>query len=129
MLNTNSRITGKHVHLLEGRIWICMVVGCAGLLICGLMLWEQSQRPTLTALPERINPNTAALGSLVRLPNIGMARATDIIAYREHFGPEQTAFKSLGDSENINGIGPKTAESLEPWLVFGAEPQTDTDID
>lgn len=126
MLNTNSGITDRHVPLLKDGIWICIVVGCTGLLICGAMLREQSQRPVLAALPERINPNTAELGSLVRLPNIGKARATDLINYREQFGPEQTAFKSLGDLENINGIGPKTAAAMEPWLTFEQEPRLNT---
>lgn len=89
---------------------------------------SRSQRPALAVSPERINPNTAELGSLVRLPNIGKARATDVIAYREQFEPGQTAFRTVHDLENIHGIGPKTVTVMQPWLTFDAEPQMDTNL-
>jgi competence ComEA-like helix-hairpin-helix protein len=71
--------------------------------------------------PERINPNTAPVGSLVRLPGIGPTRARAIAAYRETFrktigdGP---VFRSCDDLQQIKGIGPKTAEGLRDWLEF-----------
>mgnify|MGYP001267340230 CR=1 FL=1 len=72
--------------------------------------------------PERINPNTAPLASLVRLPGIGKARAMDIIHFRQ--ANEEPVFKTAEDMEQIKGIGPKTAEKISPWLIF-EESKTD----
>ncbi|MHC4856830.1 MAG: ComEA family DNA-binding protein [Planctomycetota bacterium] len=68
-----------------------------------------------------INPNTASMASLVRLPGIGKARAMDIIHYRQNQKPDEPVFLSARDLENIRGIGPKTAAALEPWLTFETE--------
>ena len=77
-----------------------------------------SSRSAVVVEPERINPNTAPLGSLVRLDGIGRARALDILHYRQVNAEFETVFESAGDLQAIHGIGPKTAEKLEPWLTF-----------
>ena len=98
----------------------------AGFALAGLMVilaamyWAHRQVP-LEASPQRINPNTASIASLVRLPGIGKARAMDIIHYRQNQKPDQPVFLSASDLENIRGIGPKTAAALEPWLIFETE--------
>lgn len=72
-------------------------------------------------LEGRVNPNSASVGSLVRLPGIGLTRATAIVAFREAFaarGGEGVAFRRPSDLEQIRGIGPKTVEGLAPWLHF-----------
>lgn len=68
--------------------------------------------------PERINPNTAPLGSLVRLEGIGRARALDIIHFRQSHEVDGAAFKTANDLQAIRGIGPKTVAKLSPWLGF-----------
>ncbi len=90
-------------------VLLAVVTGPAGL---------GGQAASAAVEPERINPNTAPLGSLVRLEGIGRARALDIIHYRQANAQFETVFESAGDLEAIRGIGPKTAEKLEPWLVF-----------
>ena len=76
-------------------------------------------RQTATVIePERINPNTACVGSLVRLPGIGKARAMDILHYRQVNAEFETVFESADDLQAIRGIGPKTAAKLAPWLTF-----------
>jgi competence protein ComEA len=73
------------------------------------------------SLAARINPNTASVASLTRLPGIGWTRAQAIIVHRDWVRrqtPDTVAFKSLGDLQRIRGIGPKTAEGLAPWLQF-----------
>lgn len=74
-------------------------------------------------VPERINPNTAAIGSLVRLPGIGKARALDILHYRQSQtdAADGPVFTTPDDLQAIRGIGPKTAEKLAPWLTFEDE--------
>jgi DNA uptake protein ComE-like DNA-binding protein len=85
------------------------------------------QRPFLNAAAERINPNTASVASLVRLPGIGRARALDIVHYRDNQHTEKVVFSSPQDLENIKGIGPKTAQNISPCLVFEeSEPQMNT---
>ena len=65
-----------------------------------------------------INPNTAEAASLVRLPNIGPKLATAVIKYRETTDSKGPAFHRTADMENIRGIGPKTAEKIQPWICF-----------
>ena len=102
----------------------CMLV--AGFALLGLvimlmsMYWTQRQ-PPLEASPQRINPNTASIASLVRLPGIGKARAMDIIHYRQNQKPDEPVFLSARDLQAIRGIGPKTVAALEPWLTFETE--------
>ena len=72
-------------------------------------------------LVNRINPNTASLESLVRLPNIGISRAEAIIAYRENFlesNNKNQAFENLNDLQNVKGIGQTIAQNMNEWLKF-----------
>jgi competence ComEA-like helix-hairpin-helix protein len=74
-----------------------------------------------TQLDNRINPNTAPLESLVRLPNIGISKAEAIISYRENYtenNNDQSAFETLNDLQNVKGIGRTTAQNLSQWLKF-----------
>jgi hypothetical protein len=69
----------------------------------------------------RIDPNTAGVDSLARLPGIGPTRAGQIVAYRERFAAEHDgapAFTRPEDLAVIKGIGPKTVAKLAPYLAF-----------
>jgi len=92
-----------------------------GLMVILVSMYWTYQQPPLEASRQRINPNTASMASLVRLPGIGKARAMDIIHYRQNQKPDEPVFLSARDLENIRGIGPKTAAALEPWLTFETE--------
>ena len=72
-------------------------------------------------LEDKINPNYACAASLVRLPNIGPARAAAMVAYREKLGvscPDEIVFKDVQALREIKGIGPKTCEGIGPLLKF-----------
>jgi len=72
-------------------------------------------------IQDKINPNSASVFSLIRLPGIGITRAMSIVSYRMHYLEQhkgKTAFKSAKDLENVKGIGNKTAENIEEWLTF-----------
>ena len=120
--NELSRVTQQQTM----RLWLgsCILSGAVGLLAVFLLavnLYQSHNKPMLDVSPERINPNTASMASLVRLPGIGRARAIDIIYYRQTHGGDETLFQSPQDLEQIHGIGPKTAATLAPWLVFNAK--------
>jgi len=74
---------------------------------------------------DRINPNTATLGSLIRLEGIGPARAFDIIRYRQQQASEdRPVFTCPHDLQAIRGIGPKTTEKIAPFLDFETTAET-----
>lgn len=92
-------------------------------IVSGFILAMQGGGGTQRAitLNESINPNTAPVASLLRLPGVGTIRAHAIVAYRQiHVAahPDQVAFKRLKDLERIKGLGPSTVSALRPWLVF-----------
>ncbi len=72
-------------------------------------------------LENRLNPNEAPIGSLVRLPGVGIGRASAIIAYRESFfggALGEQAFEGCEDLQNVRGVGFKTAQGMCGWLKF-----------
>ncbi len=79
---------------------------------------------------ERINPNEAPVASLMRLPQIGAARARAIVAHRGRVGTEKgrtSVFKKADDLRQIKGIGPAIVEGVRPWLRFDGLPQDGND--
>lgn len=82
------------------------------------------RRPgTATSIPagERINPNEAPVPSLMRLPQIGAARARAIVAHRQRVGSRagrRLVFETADDLRRIKGIGPAIVEDVRPWLRF-----------
>jgi competence ComEA-like helix-hairpin-helix protein len=75
---------------------------------------------------ERVNPNEAPAASLMRLPQIGAARARAIVAHRERLASQAgrpPAFRKADDLQQIKGIGPTIVEDVRPWLQFDDLPQ------
>lgn len=70
-----------------------------------------------------VDVNTAGQYELIRLPGIGPALATRIIAEREKNGP----FANLLDFQRVNGIGPKKATALAGWVRFSRNKTTPPD--
>ncbi len=70
---------------------------------------------------ERINLNEAPIASLMRLPQIGVARARAIVAHRDRVATQDgrvPVFKKADDLRRIKGIGPAIVEGVRPWLRF-----------
>jgi hypothetical protein len=76
----------------------------------------------LRALPNGVNPNVAPWWELTVLPDVGPAIARRIVAYRESRGPQATshspAYNAPSDLDAVSGIGPKTLQSIAPYLRF-----------
>jgi competence ComEA-like helix-hairpin-helix protein len=123
---TNPGHTGRDPALRVAQS-LAFLVGMGICLVLSLgFAAEMLQRPgTVTAVPsgERINPNEAPVASLMRLPQIGLARARAIVAQRESAGPSAgraAAFQRVDDLQQIKGIGPAIVEGVRPWLEFDA---------
>ena len=85
-----------------------------------------SDGPLVTRVDERINPNEAPAASLMRLPQIGVARARAIVMHRNRTGSRddrQRVFQTADDLRQIKGIGPAIVEDLRPWLQFDDPPR------
>ena len=94
---------------------VCFSIGFA---VSSLLELGQSYE---IGLDENINPNDAPLASLVRLPGIGIGKASTIVAYRENFGRKDggsRAFQNCDDLQKVKGIGPKTVQNISQWLKF-----------
>jgi hypothetical protein len=75
---------------------------------------------TLT-LPQRIDPNTATLEELARLPHIGEITAGKIITYRDArkaTAADGIVFRAPSDLDSVPGVGKKLIEQMEPFLEF-----------
>ena len=82
---------------------------------------SELQQSCEVELDEKINPNDALAASLVRLPGIGIGKASAIVAYRANFTEqegESQAFRNCDDLQKVKGIGPKTIQNISEWLKF-----------
>ncbi|MDE5413849.1 helix-hairpin-helix domain-containing protein [Alkalihalobacterium chitinilyticum] len=61
----------------------------------------------------KVNINQATAEELQKLPGIGPAKATAIIAYRDENGP----FQTIDDLQNVSGIGPKSIEKMSDEIT------------
>jgi DNA uptake protein ComE-like DNA-binding protein len=87
---------------------------------------ERAEDSPTGTLVGQINPNEAPAASLMRLPQIGTARARAIVAHRDRAGAlegQVPVFTKADDLQQIKGIGPAIVEGLRPWLGFDDSPQ------
>ncbi len=89
-------------------------------------MFERANGAPAIGSGERLNPNEASPASLMRLPQIGAARAQAIVAHRNRVGSQEgrvRVFERADDLQQIKGIGPAMVEDLRPWLQFDNPPQ------
>ena len=75
--------------------------------------------PRVRLVNEKIDPNTASVASLRRLPMIGQAKAKQIVSYRQkHQREEQPVFGCPEDLQKVHGIGPEIVKRISRYLRF-----------
>ena len=68
---------------------------------------------------EKIDPNTASVASLRRLPMIGPAKAKQIVSYRQkHQSEKRPVFGCPDDLQKVQGIGPEIVKRISRYLRF-----------
>lgn len=89
----------------------------AGLAAASDSLLQSAERRRARLEPgQQLDPNTAPVEELARLPGVSRALAERIVAERQRAGP----FRSPSDLQRVPGIGPRIAERLAPYLNLPA---------
>jgi len=99
--------------------WMLMAGRSAVLRGRGLRSGIPVDRQRVQSVEEKIDPNSATVASLRRLPLIGPEKAQAIVAYRRSAGPAG-AFKNLEDLQNVPGIGPGIVWRARPYVSLPA---------
>jgi competence protein ComEA len=97
------------------------VTATALLVIAGWWVWQERLRQRLIdieraapiAIDFKIDVNRADWPELALMPNIGEQLARRIVADRQARGP----FRDLAELRRVRGLGPKTLESIRPYLL------------
>lgn len=101
-----------------GGLCILAWLGLTGAMAGTNQLWFTNHPPVdrekVRAASEKIDPNTASIASLRRLPGIGLVRAENIVIFRRSRGSK--AFHTPEDLEKIHGIGKGTVHKISPYL-------------
>jgi DNA uptake protein ComE-like DNA-binding protein len=108
-------------HQVRRSAFILVIVVCLGYSCGGLVLICSTEQAASLPSLEKINPNTAPVGSLVRLPGIGPLRAQMLISYRDQFYRQQAtqrAFTCPADIVKVRGLGTKTVAGFGQYLDF-----------
>ncbi len=89
--------------------------------------WKMDESHPGKITRTHVNPNVAPWWELTVLPEIGPARARQIVDFREMSRErngatrEYIVFRSANDLDAVHGIGPRTIERLIPHLRFETE--------
>src|SRR5690349_21318696 len=90
-------------------------------MMAGWWIWQGQLRGRLIdieraepiAIDFKIDVNQADWPELALMPNIGEQLSKRIVADRQERGP----FRDLSELRRVRGIGPKTLESMKPFLL------------
>ena len=103
----------------NGIIVAVMMCFVLSVLFCVSLLDDSSAGVFSFQFKTRLNPNTASVVSLARLPKIGPIKAQAIVDYRKNAaGRNERVFICCQDMQKVKGVGTKTTESICKWLKF-----------
>jgi competence protein ComEA len=100
---------------------VAVVVAASLIAIAGWWIWNGQLRGRLIDIEQaepiavdfKIDVNAADWPELALMPNIGEQLAKRIVADRAERGP----YRDLADLRRVRGIGPKTLDSMKPFLL------------
>jgi competence protein ComEA len=75
---------------------------------------KEKRRDTPLAPGEKIDPSTAPVDELIRLPQVGPGLAQRIVDWRESHGP----FRTMADLDSVPGVGPAVLREAGPHLAL-----------
>jgi competence ComEA-like helix-hairpin-helix protein len=110
----------RRVYLLGAFGVLCLAVAVARTHVLTVD-WQYQNAPVTGIL---IDINAAGADELALLHQIGPERAQRIVAHRDANGP----FRSYPELMRVEGIGPKTLESLMGQITLGAPATADAAI-
>lgn len=113
--NTRELLRARSGAAVGGLLLACMI-GQSALAPC-----ERCAPLTADAARLQLDPNVASEAELQALPEIGPALAAAIVSHRAE-SRRQPAFRTAADLDSVPRIGPRTIETLRPYLVFPPEP-------
>jgi len=100
---------------IQSLAFLLSICICVVLSVCFVLLHAgETDRGSNIVLDDKINPNTDTAVSMARLPSLGVAKSKAIVEYRQN----GNVFESADDLDKVKGIGPKTIESVRPYLRF-----------
>jgi competence protein ComEA len=80
---------------------------------------SRKSRDSVGNQPLHIDMDVATASDIERLPRIGPALASRIVANRDSLGP----FGSIQELQRVRGIGPSLARILVPHVTFSLQPR------
>jgi len=92
---------------------ISLILFCTAILFCS----QTEQVTSATKVEGKLNINTATVQEFTLLPMIGPSKAAAVVTYREENGP----FEAIEDLVKVKGIGRRTLQRLEPYLMLKGE--------
>ncbi len=113
------------IRVLRAAFLLILALALALGAVLAALAWRGTRAGPPLVLDNTINPNTASVGSLLRLPGVGLQRAQAIVARRQRVGQQGRgpAFRNLEDLEAVPGLGPATVQAMAPYLRF-ADPRS-----
>lgn len=116
-------VAWRGADLLALLVLLTLATGAVAVPALHSRTWFPAEPPLdpqcIAAATERIDPNTASVASLRRLPLIGVVKAEAVVAYRTAHAPNP--FRQSEDLAEVHGIGPGLVQRAAPYLIFGPE--------
>ncbi|MDO8303022.1 MAG: helix-hairpin-helix domain-containing protein [Sedimentisphaerales bacterium] len=110
-----SEQSEKTQMFLQSQAFVLSIFVCAAFSVYYAFPYTVVANNDTKIVPENtINPNTDTAVSMARLPLFGQTKAGAVVEYRQ----TGNVFRIADDLDKVKGIGPKTVETMRPYLRF-----------